>query len=653
MFKKPLILFLLFFPMVILGQVKSKKDPKISGNAKGVSTQASNKSPDKPSGNPTAADTIATVDMYKIITLDRDTTYVDTALTIQNDYKANYLRKDNFGLLPFSNEGQTYNVLDYGLTKFSPFPEFGFTAKHFAYQEVDDIKYYNMATPFSDLFYKSVIQQGQMLDAFVSLNTSENLNFSVAYKGLRSLGRYINSLSSNGNFRFITSYNTKDRRYQLNLHITAQDFTNQENGGITDVSLFESGEDPYTDRARLDVYFRDATSVLKGNRYFLDHTFRLNKDNPNSLVFHHQFNYENKFFEFTQPTPSPRYGDSYTSSIYNKTRHNRMYNKLGAAYSNTTVGTVEFYLEDFTYNYYYNRVILSDEGNIPNSLDDRIDTYGARYLYHKGKIKGSVLFSNSLTDQSLANIDVSARYTFDDRNSVSFKYQNMNKLPNLNYNLYQSDYVKYNWYNEFKNEKINNIEFEVKSKWLDAAVQYTVLNDHLYFSNDATPGALIDTLYVSPKQYAGTINYFSVKVAKEFRFWKLALDNTLLFQQTDQQDNVLNVPDFLTRNTLYYSEWLFKKALFIQTGVTFQYFTKYYGNDYDPLLGEFYSQDRKKFGDFPLIDFFINAKVKQFRVYLKAEHFNSGFSGYNYYSAPNYPYRDFAVRFGVIWDFFS
>jgi hypothetical protein len=231
----------------------------------------------------------------------------------------------------------------------------------------------------------------------------------------------------------------------------------------------------------------------------------------------------------------------------------------------------------------------------------------------------------------------------------------MNKLPNNNYTLYQSDYVKYNWYNEFKNEKINSIELDVKTKWLDASVQYTVLNDHLYFSNDYVNSnpAVIDTMYVTPKQYGGTINYFSVKVAKEFRFWRLALDNTFLFQQVDQQADILNVPDFITRNTLYYSQHMFKKALFLQTGVTFQYFTKYYGNDYNPLIGEFYTQNQRKFGDFPLMDFFINAKIRQFRVFLKAEHFNSSFSGYDFYSAPNYPYRDFTIRFGVIWDFFS
>jgi hypothetical protein len=37
--------------------------------------------------------------------------------------------------------------------------------------------------------------------------------------------------------------------------------------------------------------------------------------------------------------------------------------------------------------------------------------------------------------------------------STNSLYQNLNKLPNDNYNLYQSSYVNYNWSNNFKNEK--------------------------------------------------------------------------------------------------------------------------------------------------------------------------------------------------------
>ena len=93
--------------------------------------------------------------------------------------------------------------------------------------------------------------------------------------------------------------------------------------------------------------------------------------------------------------------------------------------------------------------------------------------------------------------------------------------------------------------------------------------------------------------------------------------------------------------------------MLIQTGFTLNYFTKYYANDYNPVIGEFYTQTETKIGAFPLIDFFVNARVKQARIFLKAEHFNSAFTGYNFYAAPNYPYRDFMVRFGLVWNFFQ
>ena len=48
----------------------------------------------------------ATISQYRIITLERDTTFVDTSLTIKKEYDYNYLRRDLFGLMPFANEGQ-------------------------------------------------------------------------------------------------------------------------------------------------------------------------------------------------------------------------------------------------------------------------------------------------------------------------------------------------------------------------------------------------------------------------------------------------------------------------------------------------------------------------------------------------------------------
>jgi len=592
-------------------------------------------------------------DWYKIYSLAKDTVYVDTSLTIKSDYKYNYLRKDNFGLLPFANDGQTYNTLYFGYNNTSALPEFGFKSKHFNYLPVKDINYYSVPTPLTELYFKTVLEQGQNVDALVALNTSKNLNFSIAYKGLRSLGKYQNSLSSTGNFRFTTSYHTSNKRYNLNLHYVAQDILNQENGGLLNKENFESGDPQFNDRSRLDIVIDSAKTILKGKRYFIDHSFRINKNDASNNVFlEHQFSYETKSYNFQKTTKTDYFGEGYVTKNYDDlTKSNAVYNKLGATFSNSTIGKFNVFSEIMSYNYFYDRILISNNQIVvPNSTNQQLLALGGKYFYNKGKIRGEALFSKGISKQTFSTLDLFAKYSINEKNSISAQYQNLSKVPDLNYTLYQSDFVHYNWYNSFENEKINSLKVKAQTQWFSAEAQLTLLTDHLYFSNDDATQA---TLLVTPKQYSGSINYLSIKAEKEIKFGKFALDNTFLYQKVVQNDDILNVPQFVTRNTLYFSDYVFKKAMYLQTGFTFQYFTSYYANSYNPLIAEFYNQNTTKIGAFPMVDFFINGRIRQTRIFLKAEHFNSGFTGNKFYSAPNYPYKDFVVRFGLVWNFFQ
>ncbi|MFH6963774.1 putative porin [Flavobacterium plurextorum] len=651
-----IFLYLLVIPALLFSQEKTSSKSSLDMNSKYSSiTDTVKKKKAK----------IAKIDQYQIITLEHDTTYVDTSLTIKSVYKQNHLRKDLFGLLEFSNIGQPLNVLQYSLTNFSPYPEIGFSAMHYNYLQPEDIRYYSAATPLTELFFNTTINKGQNVDSFITLNTSKNLNFSIAYRGLRSEGDYINQLVSSGNFRFTTSYATTERRYALNAHFTFQDNSNEENGGITTPEDFESDNPDFKNRQRLQVYLTDAKSFLKGKRLFFDHAFRVNpKNGNNNLYINHQFNFENKFFEYNQPTvlstvdgqQVQRFGASYTTSgINDQTRFERLYNKVGVAYENSLLGKFNFFVDDYRSNYKYDRILVDKSGGVvPDNLFLQINNFGGQYEYQKNKWNGRFLYTRSITNQSLSDLDAKLRYTLNEKIQFDFKYRNVNKLPNNNYNLYQSSYVEYNWSNNFKNEKINTLGASVHTPWLNAEVQYTVLNDHLYFKDVSSPAqVLAQTQIIKPEQYGNAINYLEIKASKEFKFGKFALDNTLLYQKVDQSDLILNVPDFVTRNTFYYSNHFFKKALFAQTGIVFNYFTKFYGNGYNPVVGEFFVQNNKEIGNYPLFDLFIDARIRQTRFYLKAEHINALFSKSDYYSAPNNPYRDFVIRFGLVWNFFQ
>jgi Putative porin len=598
----------------------------------------------------------APITSYKIITIDRDTTYVDTSLTIKDEYEYNFLRKDNFGLLSFANEGQPYTALKFFPKKIA-LPQFGFKTKSLFFEESDQIKYYSVATPLTELYFKTVMEQGQSLDALITTNTSERFNISLSFKGLRSKGRFLNQLNSSGNFRFTASYNTKNKRYFAKLHFTGQDILNGENGGVYDIDNFLSKDDAYSDRIRLTIYLKDAFSFQKGKRLFLDHNFKIN----DGLSVMHQSSIENKYYEYNQQTIATknldddktfnRFGNSFNAKINDQLYFKRSYNKLGFQYADKSLGNLTVFVDDSRFNQYYGKVIITSSQAIPSRIKQNLNAVGAEYNYSQTNWKGKIFYSKSISEQPFSALDAKVSYQINPKNQVSVQVLNTSKLPDNNFQLHQSSYENYNWFNQFKNENTNSININAKTQWLEATLQYTNLRNHLYFDDISSD---VKTQLLKPKQFDGNINNISLQLNKEIKYGKFALDNTLLLQQTKQSESILNLPKIVTRNTIYYSNYFYKRALFIQTGVTLNYFTKFYANDYNPVLSEFFVQNKQQIGPFPMLDFFINGRIRQTRIFIKAEHFNTIFtSKNNYLTAPNYPYRDFIVRFGLVWNFFQ
>ena len=617
---------------------------------------------------------------YKIINYQRDTVYLDTSLTIQKEYKYNYLRKDDFELMPFSNIGQPYNSLGVTFREHTFYPQLGARARHFGFFETEDVNYYNVATPMTELFFKTTLEQGQLLDAKLALNTSERFNISLAYIGFRSRGKYQFDEAESGRFRTTFNYVTRNNRYMLRGHYAAQVLDGEENGGLLNRELqFESGDEDFLDRSRLDVVFQNARNSVVSKRYFLDHQFNLVRPKKDSiktrstlLAIGHQFNYETKFYQFNQTTTSTRFGDEVLESpIDDKASLRTMFNQVSANFSNKTLGRLSGNLNFYNYDYSFRSLLILPEETIPNQLQGSEIALGGDYWNKIGplEVQGKVRYNLS-GDLSGTLFDARASYSINDNNKVFGSIYGSSRLPNFNFLLYQSDYRTFNWFNldTFEKQRVQSIEGGFDSNILGKlSVNYSVVDNYTFFGLDeaavieaeATLGegeTIDDELlsFVVPNQAMGSVNHLKVKYEKELRWRKWALNNTIMYQNITQETNVLNVPDLVTRNTLYFSSDIFKKAMYLQTGVTFKYFTSYNMNGYHPLLSEFYVQNREEQGGFPLIDVFINARVRQTRIYLKAEHLNTIWDkSYNFYSAPNYPYRDFVIRFGLVWNFFS
>ncbi|MEO8934033.1 MAG: putative porin [Xanthomarina sp.] len=655
-------IFLPFFLLAIFNLGFAQTTPLLKKNERGLNTNQDYQNPadNRGSTNSTSNEGIvnkdAKIEQYLIISHStRDSTIVDTSLTIKKEYKFNYLRKDNFNLMSFSNVGQSYNTLIYSFDHNKLMPLFGARARHFNFMEIEDINYYHVPTPFTELYYKTAFTQGQQIDAFFTVNTSKQFNFSIGYKGLRSIGKYQHELTSTGNFRFTSSYKTKNNRYIANAHIVMQDLLNQENGGLQDSNLpyFETGNEEFKDRGVLAVNFEDAENILKAKRFHLDHQYRLLKETDsitkNKLSIGNILSFEDKFYEYTQAKQNDYFGLAFQpTALRDRVTLENFYVQAYAEYSNNILGNMKFHVDYNNFNYGYNKVTYINNSLVTNRLVGDVLSIGGTYSKSIQKFQLEGDFGLNISGDFDGNyIMGTASYHFTEDLAFSARVKHNSQAPNYNFLLYQSVYQNYNWQTNFTNVKTQNMEFAIKSNHIaNVSVDITTINDYAYFKKEATTG------FVKPFQSDKSISYLTVKLQKEIKYKKFALDNTVAYQKVKDDNEVFNVPEIITRNTIYYSNHFFKKALFLQTGVTFNYFSKYHMNAYDPLLAEFYVQTDREFGGFPRFDFFVNAKIQRARIYLKAEHFNSAWTGYDFYSAPNHPYRDFTVRFGVVWNFF-
>jgi len=610
---------------------------------------------------------------YKIISYTRDTTYVDTTLSMKKYYKFNYLRKDNFELLPFSNTGRTYTSLAKVVEPNRLMPRFGARARHFNFMEVEDISYYEAPTPFSELFFKTVTEQGQEIDALFTINTSPQFNFSFEYKGLRSLGRYQHILASSGNFRTTVGYHTKNERYKLRMHFVAQNMMNEDNGGLEEEALesyvlgLNQGSRESDNRGSLQVNYEDLESLLKGKRFYLDQEYDIFKPSDsstisNKLSIRHQMDLTDKSYTFDQDSPSEFFGDSFvTASIKDVVSLEDFTNEVSLIYQNEYLGRLSVSGIATNYNYGYNSILNKADGSrIINRILGDANAVGVEYRKRYKKLdltlRGKKMLSS---DFESSYLEGNIGYTLDQKNRVQLRASSSKSAPNYNFLLHQSKYINYNWqHDQFQHIARQTIALELQSsKLFDLDLEYSTLLNHTYFNaslfeEEDEEGELVAVSRVVPLQFQEQIGLLKVKWHRDLQVWKLGLDNTFMYQNVANGDGVYNVPEFITRSACYYHDEIFRKALYLQAGVTLKYFTAYTPDAYDPLLAEFYVQNTASIGATPLVDIFINAKVQQTRIFFKLENFNELFDQNTAFTAPGYPSRDFLLRFGLVWNFF-
>lgn len=610
------------------------------------------------------------IDDYKFWTNGRKPEVIDTTLHIKNYYNQNFIKQDAFGKLFYPNVGGVVVDLEYQNSPFNPsmLP----TGKKYNYYYANEIKYYDVKSPYTEFIYENGVKEGNFLSSTFSHNINKQFNYTFHYRGLISEGRYKHEKAQNNTFVFSSNYKTKSERFKLWWNYAAQNLKNNENGGIKDIYDFIlQDERRKTNIRNIDVNSQTAKSEFDARRIELNASYgilkKLNeKDSTfyNPIELKNKFSYEKQKYRYEDSSPN---GDLYDTPLItgldnrNKKSFTDLSNTTTAGFLWTDRVKIEagvklqslrvfseepfiFFKVDEDDNIIYNV-------NNPKEIKENLFGVVGKVDFdwnEKLKLYGNVEYLQSDNYKSVYNVDAVLDITPIEGYTLSAGAVIQSKIPSLNAIYNQSFFADFNYANKFETENVQNLFAKLKLDKVNTTVEASLYNldNKVYLDSDL--------VY---KQLNDNINYFKIKGENHLRFGKINLVSTAQYQKVTKNENIMPLPDFLIRETLYWQGELFNKNAQLQAGINATYFTKYNGLRYIPILNEFAIQDPtniQEIGGYPILDVFINFKVRNMRFYIRGEHINASFTKEpEYFAAPNVPYRDFKFQLGLKWNIFS
>jgi len=595
---------------------------------------------------------------YSFDTSSKNILIVDTLLTGVQQYnpiyKNFYSNTGNLGLAHQSFIFKTPTTLgfDYGMHSFDLYE-----------QNSKQIKYFDTKMPYTRIN----ATLGSKIEQFVQLEHNQNINknwgFGFNIDKIRSEGFYKNQKTKTTGLSFHTNYISPKKKYGILANTTYNKMELNENGGLlNDTALERFSTIPRNvqrfDSRALQVNFDDANNVniRKSKSFFVKQFFnfgkvdsaRINdtiyqKDYFAKRGFSHSFFYEEKSFIYNAPVRSNNekfYSYYFMNPVktFDSTHYSTVENEI--RWSN--------YNSKFLYSAFVKHQFIKTHNSLKDSAFDNVLVGGE---LKKGNQENyywnfSPTYIVSGMNKGDHNITGNLKLFFNPKiGDINFTGIWQKRSPDfIQKNYFSNHYI---WNNKFDAVVITSGKMEYNNEKIKfkTGTSISKIDYYIYFNENATPAQLRD------KDGSIPISVTSAWLQKDLKVGKWNLNSILFYQKAG--DTIIRVPQFVMRNSFFFESYLFKKALLLQVGTDFFYFTEYFGNAYNPATSQFYLQNEKKIGNYPFLDFFLNIKVKQARIFFKTDHLNAGLMGNTYYMVPHYPIAGRALKLGVSWIFFN
>ncbi len=565
-------------------------------------------------------------------------------------------KQNNQFFADLGNSGSATYPLQFS---FKPNPDFRFKSDVFEpYKLKDDsIKLYISSSPFSQVKYHLGAAKEQKLDVDFNQRIGSGLYFGLKARFANAPGLYLRQRAFNSGATFYTAFLYPTQRYGAFLTFRTDKAMVYENGGLKDDNYFTSNQE--SDRKVIPVNLSNATNRGKSTGFVVQQFFNIlkptvvKKTDSTTIVEKRRFDAGRFVHTFRYSTTSSAYQDqdvgnsfnyypvfyNVSSSVLDSIRHIHLENCL--VYSNEVPDTLG---KSFPLQYSFGIRFQTDklyQDTISKTFNQTVP-----FGMLKGIIKGKTFFRAS------ANIVLggykSGDYCIDGSFYQFFGKQNHKAYLNVSKGLSQPDYYfnhyysdNFRWSNAYRAQDYIKGEFGVILKGFDMKASVTRVTNYVYLDAD-----------IHPAQYNKAITILAGHISKEFR-WHHWITTVYALAQQTTPDGFIQLPSVIGKLTECYDAVLFNKALHAQFGISGTYQSEWYQDAYMPALRAFYLQDKFVAGNYPYLDAFVNLNIKRARIFIKYQHFNAAFMGYNYMMIPDYPQADAAFKFGISWLFFD
>lgn len=578
----------------------------------------------------------------------------DTVMTFNKTYIfSQQNNKDNFGRVQPANIGSGFNPLVFEV---NPEENLSLLPSNKSYMIIgaNDVKYYDVKTPTASFIYHNAMRNGAALKSTYTQNIGKRFNFALEYMGLRSQGLYRNSLSANNNTLFSGHYVSENGNYELFAHYLHQNVNNQENGGITEDNLFQSGDSNYSNRQNAQVNLASSSSQFSYRRYYLSHQFTPFNSEKFPFSIRHILSHQGNKYYYNQtalesywynaptelvngfPLTTKKYSENFSNTVSLIFNNEKFKLDAGVRYQMIKFGirdVVALNGVPFPGELKENRI--GAVGNLQVKLWDKIQLNSFLEFSNGSQFKSYLKTTNNLKFEPIKDYFVNAKVNF------------QSAYPSFNYLLNTSVYNNFNYYLEnAKNQSVMEVGGSINLKWFKTEIfaNYFRIDNYTYFDSSG-----------SPKQSDNSVNISQIGGDATFSFNKFHLNTRVHFQNTLTNKDLLPMPGFIGRANFFYQTQAFKKAAEIQAGVKVYYFSKFASREYFPVLNEYIlpRADSFSIGGQPIADIYINMKVKKMFFFIEGQQIGTVISNNKAYAFPHYPVYDFRLNIGIVWYLFN